>query len=103
MTYKELGSALAVLGIGQRATMAQIRTRYRHLARLHHPDSDAGGRGDNSEQMQRVNAAYNLLREYCGDYSFDFSEKEFYEQDPEARLRRQFATDPVWGGLKEDP
>ncbi|RNF14042.1 putative DNA-J protein [Trypanosoma conorhini] len=47
----------AVLGLGRGATKAEIKTRYRELARLHHPDAPAG----NSEKMEQVNKAYNLL------------------------------------------
>ncbi|ESL07830.1 DNA-J protein [Trypanosoma rangeli SC58] len=47
----------AVLGLGHSATKAEIKTRYRELARLHHPDAPAG----NSEKMEQVNKAYNLL------------------------------------------
>lgn len=99
MTYQELETALTILGLGERATLAELKARYHQLAQHHHPDRKSSADG---EQMHRINAAYSLLRDYCSDYSFNFSEDEFYQQDPEARLRRQFATDPVWGGLKEE-
>jgi len=95
MIYRELEAALSILGLGQRASLAEIRNRYHQLAREHHPD---GGTARESDQIQRINAAYRLLRDYCAGYRYDFGEAEFYEQDPEARLQRQFAEDPVWGG-----
>lgn len=95
MTYAELRRALAVFGLGERATMAEIRARHRHLVRRYHPD---GGHDDGGERIRQVNDAYGLLQRYLADYRFSFSEAEFYEQNPEERMRQQFMADPLWGG-----
>jgi len=95
MTYRELQEALALFGLGERATLKQIRSRHRALAKAHHPDR---GEAADSQAMQRVNAAYRLLLSYCDNYRFNFGEEEFLEQVPEERLRRQFGWDSVWGG-----
>ena len=94
VTYQELQQALAVFGLGERATLEQLRQRHRELARRCHPDH--GGADDDS--IRRVNAAYQLLSDYCRSYRFSFAPEEFYEQYPEERLRRQFSWDRVWGG-----
>ncbi|RNF17152.1 putative DNA-J protein [Trypanosoma cruzi] len=47
----------AVLGLSRSSTKAEIKKRFRELARLHHPDAPAG----NSEKMEQVNKAYNML------------------------------------------
>jgi hypothetical protein len=98
MTYRELQAALAVFDLGERATLKQIKARHRELVKTHHPDRGAAG---DAEAMRRVNAAYALLLEYCGNYRFAFGESEFLEQYPEERLRRQFGWDPVWSGSEE--
>jgi len=95
MTYRELQEALTLFGLGERATLKQIRSRHRALAKAHHPDR---GEAADPREMQRVNAAYRLLLSYCEGYRFDFGEQEFLEQVPEERLRRQFGWDPVWSG-----
>ena len=100
MTYGELQDALALFGLGERATLRQVKARHRALAKAHHPDQGAGG---DPQTMQRVNAAYRVLLAYCENYRFSFSEAEFLEQVPEERLRRQFGWDPVWGGKPEEP
>lgn len=94
MTYTELREALQVFGLGERATLREIRARHRELVKAHHPD--AGGRED-GERIRRINAARRVLLDYVESYRFSFSEDEFYEQNPEERLRRQFMADPVWG------
>lgn len=94
MTYAELKAALAVLGLGERATLKEIKTRHRELVKRHHPD--AGNAGD-PDAMRRINAAYAVLEDYIANYRLCFSEDEFYEQNPEERIRHQFMDDPLWG------
>jgi hypothetical protein len=98
MTYRELQEALAIFGLGERATLKQIKARHRVLAKTHHPDR---GAESDPAAMRRVNAAYRTLIAYCEGYRFNFSEAEFFEQVPEERLRRQFGWDPVWSGSEE--
>jgi DnaJ-class molecular chaperone len=93
MTYAELGESLRIFGLGERATLREIRKRHRELVKRYHPDSC---NDDDPGRIRKVNAAYRVLREYVESYRFSFSEDEFYEQNPEERIRRQFMADPVW-------
>lgn len=95
MTFADLQEALRILGLGERATLREIKRRHRELVKQHHPDP--GGVGD-PEVIRQVNAAHRVLLAYLDGYRFSFSEGEFYEQNPEERLRRQFASDPIWVG-----
>ena len=95
MRYSDLQTALGILGVSERATLQQIKRRYRELVKQHHPDHAAG---NDPAEMHRINAAYQILSESCRNYRYDFSEREFLEQTPEERMRRQFVWDPVWGG-----
>lgn len=94
MTYVELQESLLILGLGERCTLREIKSRHRELVKHHHPDS---GNIDDPEMIRKVNAAYQLLLGYVSEYRFSFAEEEFYEQNPEARLLMQFADDPLWG------
>lgn len=94
MTYFELQQALRVLGLGERATLKEIKTRHRELVKRHHPDT---GATVDPVMIRQVNAAYNILADYVSGYRFSFAENEFYEQNSEARILRQFADDPLWG------
>lgn len=49
--------ALAVLGLPTNATPQQIKRRFRALAKQFHPD-----RGGDQKQMQRIIAAYEILK-----------------------------------------
>ncbi|QEM67600.1 J domain-containing protein [Geobacter sp. FeAm09] len=94
MTYADLKTALHLFGLGQRASLREIKARHRALVKRHHPDT---GQESDPEAIRQVNAAYRVLLEYVAEYRFSFSEAEFYEQNPEERLWRQFKTDPLWG------
>jgi DnaJ-class molecular chaperone len=93
MIYSDLQEALRVLGLGQRATLKEIKTRHRELVKHHHPDTSAV---DDPDTIRQVSAAYKVLQDYVSGYRFSFAENEFYEQNPEARIWMQFADDPLW-------
>lgn len=93
MTYAELQASLSVFGLSDRVTLKEIKARHRELVKRRHPDA---GAADDPAMIRRVNAAYRVLLEYADSYRFSFAEKEFYEQNPEERLRRQFMDDPLW-------
>ena len=94
MSYDDLVEALKIFGLNDHATLAEIRTRHRQLVKSHHPDRC----GEDSEEIRRINRAYQLLRDYCSNYRYTFSLEEYLQQNPEERMRRQFYDDPVWGG-----
>jgi curved DNA-binding protein CbpA len=94
MTYADLQEALLILGVSERSTLRELKTRHRQLVKRHHPDS---GNADDPMTIRKVNAAYRLLLDYVAEYRFSFAEEEFYEQNPDERLRRQFMEDQLWG------
>ena len=98
MTYEELQKSLKILGLYDRVTMKQVKSRHRELVKRYHPDS---GESADSEKIQLINAAYRILSEYLESYCFSFSEEEFYTQNPEESIRRQFMDDALWGGSRE--
>jgi exopolyphosphatase/pppGpp-phosphohydrolase len=94
MTHAELKDALTVFGFSEhdQLTLAHIKRRHRELSKKHHPDLQG-----QEDRMQNVNTAASILMSYLQSYRFSFSEEEFYRQNPDERLRMQFANDPVWG------
>jgi curved DNA-binding protein CbpA len=94
MTYADLQKALQVLGLGERATLKEIKSQHRKLVKLHHPDV---GNTSDPEMIRNVNAAYQTISDYTAEFRFSFDENEFYEQNPEERIWMQFADDPLWG------
>jgi DnaJ-class molecular chaperone len=95
MTYEQLINSLALLDLPERVTLGEIKHRYRILVKDAHPDMVTDAQ---PEHFQKIHSAYRTLLEYTDAYKISFSEEEFYEQNPEERLRKQFQDDPVWGG-----
>lgn len=95
MEFSDLEQACRIFGLQEKASHTEIKKRHRELLRQYHPDHNSDTDG---KQIRLINAAYAVLEEYCSTYQFSFSKEEFMQQNPEARLRDQFAYDPIWGG-----
>lgn len=95
MTFTELQISLQILGLENRVTMSQVKSRQRRLVKQHHPDTS---KETDNREIQKINAAYKVVSDYLSGYRYSFSEEEFYIQNPEENIRRQFMDDPVWGG-----
>ena len=98
MIYQDFKKAISIFELGERANFIQIRDKHRQLVKAHHPDR---AKASEPEAIREINYAYEILKEYCHNYRFCFSEEEFLEQTPSERLKRQFGWDPVWGGQSE--
>ncbi|MGH7041204.1 MAG: J domain-containing protein [Acetobacteraceae bacterium] len=57
----ELREPLAALGLGWPVTIAAVKTRYKELAKRHHPDAN-GGDPAAAERIKIINLAYAALR-----------------------------------------
>lgn len=54
--------ALETLGLGEAATGAEIKARYKELVKRHHPDSNGGDRGS-EDRFRDVLQAYRVLKQ----------------------------------------
>jgi DnaJ domain len=57
----ELREPLQTLGLSWPTTMDQLKTRYKELAKQHHPDANGGDRGA-EERLKTINLAYATVR-----------------------------------------
>ena len=57
----ELREALATLGLTWPTTLAAVKSRYKELAKRHHPDANGGDKGA-EERLKIINLAYAALR-----------------------------------------
>jgi DnaJ-class molecular chaperone len=89
-TYQEIEEATDTLGLIGIETRDEVKKKYLHLSKKHHPDKQDG----DHELFQKINSAYKLLEEYMKTFKFSFSKKEFYEQHPYAK---EYHGDLMWG------
>jgi DnaJ-class molecular chaperone len=100
--FKQINEARQLLGLGEYATLEEIRKAYRRLAHKYHPDKCKDEKKKECEEMfKKITHARDILMSYCAGYRYSFKEKdvkrntmdkEFYEH-----LKRFY--DGWWGDL----
>ena len=78
----EIDRARRVLGLGERASLEEIKSAYRRMCKKWHPDALSDG-PTRSKKIQEINAAYRLLLDYCEKYPFSFLPESVESFDPE--------------------
>ena len=58
-----LRQPLDTLGLGWPVSLAELKSRYKHLARKNHPDANNGDRAA-EERLKTINVAYTALRRH---------------------------------------
>ena len=90
-SFEEIEEARRLLGLGEAATLKEIKSAYRRMASRYHPDKHSGSAcAENEEMMKRVNWAYKLLMEYCSDYKYTFSEEDVARAYPHDEYLRKY-------------
>jgi len=82
----QIQEALDRLNLPVLITKADIKKRYRQLARKYHPDLHGGESGE----MESLNQAYALLIEYIESFRYTFDTEEIARQYPGADHAKKF-------------
>jgi DnaJ-class molecular chaperone len=95
---QEITEARILLGLPERASMAEIKAKYHELLNQWHPDKCSGDPAECNEMTRQINAAYTILMRYCSQYKYSFAPEELdrYRSEQEWWTDR-FGADPVWG------
>jgi DnaJ-class molecular chaperone len=93
----EVRTAAAVLELGERASMNEIRERYAALLKRWHPDTGSGDPALRHEMTIRIVEAYRVLHDYCTTYEFSFAEEDIRRQKSADEIwQERFGDDPIW-------
>ncbi|WP_331775686.1 J domain-containing protein [Sulfurospirillum sp. 1612] len=84
-TFELIQDALDVMDLPPFIDMGELKTRYKELARINHPDA-----GGDEEKMIQINQAYNILKEYMENFKFSFTQEEINKQFPQEQYASQF-------------
>jgi DnaJ-class molecular chaperone len=89
--FNEIEEARKLLGLGEAATLKEIKRAYRTLAHRHHPDKHSSAtRKGTEETMKKLNWAYKLLIDYCDNYKYSFREEDIARTYPHDEYLRTF-------------
>ena len=100
ITAQALSEAAELLGIQKRACLNEIRIRYHERIKEWHPDVSKNDPAVSHEMTIRLKAAYDLLTDYCMNYTFSFRIEDLVkelEQSPADYWTERFGDDPIWG------
>jgi DnaJ-class molecular chaperone len=96
--YRDIVEAKDLLNLSERASMEEIKSKYRELISQWHPDKCNERDEKCNEMTRKIIAAYNIIMAYCNQYRYSFSKEEIkkYLSDEEWWFER-FGNDHIWG------
>jgi len=97
MTYKDLIESLEILDLSGEMSLPDIKKKFRRLSKKYHPDLCKDEIEICNEKMDKIKKAYNILEEYCTKFNFKFTQKEFYDQFPEEKVKEHYYNSGLWG------
>jgi len=98
---KKIHEAAQTLNLGDRASMKEIKSRYRYLIKKWHPDKCGEDREKYKEKTSEVVHAYETIMAYCENYLYSFEEEDIVKNLPvgvqmKERWNKQYGNDPMW-------
>ncbi len=107
LNFAQIDAARKLLGLGEQATLTEIKKAYRQLCKKWHPDKNVAENDAPQQQvMQEINKAYEVLITFCRHYNYSFKKEDILTQDPYQQWWERFVkNDPIWGfgGSNEKP
>jgi curved DNA-binding protein CbpA len=89
-SFEEIDKARKLLGLGEFASLEEIKQAYRKKAFLYHPDKSGSENAQGEEMMESLNQAYKLLMEYCSRYKYSFKEEGVNRAFPDDAYVRRY-------------
>lgn len=96
--WAAIKTAADLLGLGEQASLAEIKKAYRLLSRKHHPDVQKTSK-QNTEKiaMHEITGAYQTLLQYCAEYRFPLAPGVNEQLEGEDWWFERFGQDHHWG------
>jgi hypothetical protein len=96
--WADIKAAADLLGLGEKANLAEIKKAYRSLSRKHHPDVQKNSQQRGGEvAMHELSEAYQILLQYCSEYRFPLIPGDDMQLEGEDWWFERFGQDHLWG------
>jgi hypothetical protein len=96
--WAEIKAAAGLLGLGEKATLAEIKKAYRRLSKKHHPDVQEGSKKiTENVAMHELSEAYKTLLHYCTQYCFPLVPGVNEQLEGDDWWLDRFGQDHHWG------
>ena len=79
-SLETLLKAKTLLGLSDKATLFEIKQRYRNLMHKWHPDKNPDDLKSSQQMSVQINEAYQVVLEYCNNYEYSFKEDEIKDK-----------------------
>lgn len=99
ITIEAIREAAELLGIREKSSLNEIRSRYHEMIKEWHPDVSKNDPGDAHTMTIRLKDAYDILINYAMNYPISFRTEDLAEelgQIPADYWTRRFGNDPIW-------
>lgn len=73
--FELIDGARRTLGLGEEASMSEIKAAYRELAAKYHPDK-SHDMVNAQEEFKKIAEAYEILEIYCANYRYSFRKEQ---------------------------
>jgi DnaJ-class molecular chaperone len=80
LSFDTLIKAKTLLGLSDKATLSDIKTRYKNMMQQWHPDKHPDDTDTAHAMSTQINEAYAIVLEYCSKYEFNFDEDHLREK-----------------------
>lgn len=75
-SLETLLKAKTLLGLCDKATLFEVKQRYRNLMHKWHPDKNPDDIKTSQQMSVQINDAYKVILEYCKHYEYSFKEED---------------------------
>jgi len=100
--FEQINEARKLLGLGEDATLEEIKESFRKFAFKYHPDRCKDKKKKECEEMfKKINHANEMLMSYCAGYKYSFKEKDVKRNTMDREFYKHLKKfyDGWWGNL----